>query len=122
MILSVPLIYVQRILMDSRSKKAVSFVFLLGFMCVLRLPACPPTNLYPSTKTAKWHDIWARSTTNPPSNGRSTAAGILRLIMLSVAYPMGRLAWTASSLPSADTPYVLEVINPAFWGIIELEL
>lgn len=62
------------------------------------------------------------ASTNHPSNARSTAAGVLRLIMLAVAYPLGRLAWTASSLPSASTPYVLQVINPAFWGVIELEL
>lgn len=37
MILIVPLVYVHRLLMDARSKRATSFVFLLGFMWVLSL-------------------------------------------------------------------------------------
>lgn len=46
----------------------------------------------------------------------------MRLVFLCVAYPLGRLSWLASPDQGGATPYVLQVINPAFWGVFELEL
>ena len=35
---------------------------------------------------------------------------------------MGRLAWAYVPPPDSDTPMVLEVINPTFWVLMEMEL
>lgn len=48
MILIVPLVYVHSLLMDAGSKRATSFVFLLGFMCVLCLSRYPNREARPT--------------------------------------------------------------------------
>ncbi|KAI0175042.1 hypothetical protein BJ166DRAFT_513461 [Pestalotiopsis sp. NC0098] len=52
----------------------------------------------------------------------STAASVLRVIFLSIAYPLGRLDFGYSSPPGAPTPLVLQVFNPTFWVMVELWL
>lgn len=50
----------------------------------------------------------------------STAAGLLRLIFLSVAYPLGRISWVSRT--DGATPWLLQVINPEFYTELELQL
>lgn len=52
----------------------------------------------------------------------STAASVLRLIFLSIAYPLGRLDFGYSSPPGVPTTLVLQVFNPTFWVMVELWL
>ncbi|KAK2071483.1 hypothetical protein P8C59_005905 [Phyllachora maydis] len=52
----------------------------------------------------------------------STLGGILRLVFLSVAYPLGRISFGYTAPPEEDTPRILQLINPAFWTIVEMEL
>ncbi|KAK4209025.1 hypothetical protein QBC37DRAFT_475741 [Rhypophila decipiens] len=52
--------------------------------------------------------------------GISTLAGVLRLIFLSISYPMGRLTFGYKSPPQAQIPLVLQVFNPTFWVMVEM--
>lgn len=53
---------------------------------------------------------------------RSTLAGVLRVIFLSVAYPLGRLTFGYSAPSGTPTPLVLQVFNPTFWVMVEMGL
>jgi len=47
-------------------------------------------------------------------------AGVLRLIFLCVAYPLGRLTWAYKSPPHSEVPLVLRAFNPTFYVMIEM--
>jgi hypothetical protein len=49
-------------------------------------------------------------------------SGILRLIFLSVAYPLGRLNFGYKAPPHNKTPLVLQVFNPTFWVMVEFSM
>jgi hypothetical protein len=51
-------------------------------------------------------------------------AGVLRLIFLCIAYPMGRLTWgyELAAPPDDKKSLFLRICNPTFWVMVEMNL
>lgn len=47
-------------------------------------------------------------------------AGVLRLVFLCVAYPLGRLTWAYKAPPHSEVPLVLKAFNPTFYVMVEM--
>lgn len=81
-----------------------------------------PSRLHPHARRRKKEDVKAEENYRLTRRNRSTAASVLRLIFLCVAYPMGRLAFGYSPPANDQTPLILQVFNPTFWIMVEMWL